>query len=114
MPERPPVRFDGRVAVITGAGRGLGEAYSRLLAARGASVVVHDAGVSLDGTGRDPAVADAVVAAITGAGGAAIASHEDLAEPEAAERIVDRAVSRFGRLDIVVSNAGLLAVRPIE
>jgi NAD(P)-dependent dehydrogenase (short-subunit alcohol dehydrogenase family) len=108
------VRFDGRVAVVTGAGRGLGEAYARLLAARGASVVVHDAGVSLDGTSPDPAVADAAVAAIAGAGGTAVACHEDLALPEAAERIVDLAVSRFGRLDAVISNAGLLAVRPIE
>jgi len=68
------IRFDGRVAVVTGAGRGLGAAYARGLAARGAEVVVHDAGVGRAGEGGDPTVADAVVAEIRAAGGTAIAS----------------------------------------
>jgi NAD(P)-dependent dehydrogenase (short-subunit alcohol dehydrogenase family) len=108
------VRFDGRVAVVTGAGRGLGAAYARLLATLGAAVVVHDAGVALDGTGSDPSVADAVVASIVAVGGTAVASHEDLARPAAAELLIDLALARFGRIDALVNNAGLLVVRPIE
>jgi len=108
------IRFDGQVAVVTGAGRGLGAAYARLLAGRGAAVVVHDAGVALDGTAPDPRVADAVVESIRAAGGTALASHEDLSDPSAAHRVVGAAIEMFGRLDALISNAGLLAVRPIE
>lgn len=108
------IRFDGQVAVVTGAGRGLGAAYARLLASRGAAVLVHDAGVALDGTSPDPGVADGVVASIRAAGGTAVASHEELADPDAADRVIRTAVEVFGRLDAVISNAGLLSVRPIE
>jgi NAD(P)-dependent dehydrogenase (short-subunit alcohol dehydrogenase family) len=70
------VRFDGQVAIVTGAGRGLGAAYARLLAGRGAAVVVHDAGVAADGSGFDPAVADTVVREIMSRGGTAVGCHE--------------------------------------
>jgi NAD(P)-dependent dehydrogenase (short-subunit alcohol dehydrogenase family) len=102
------IRFDDQVALVTGAGRGLGAAYARALASRGAAVVVHDAGVEQDGSGGDPAVADAVVADIVAARGTAVASHENLEHEGAGARIVEDAVERFGRLDIVIQNAGLV------
>lgn len=109
-----PIRFDDQVAVVTGAGRGLGAAYARLLASRGAQVVVHDAGVALDGTGADRAVADAVVADIEGRGGTAAACYEDLAAPGAGDRVVAFAFDRFAGIDAVISNAGFLSPTPIE
>jgi len=98
------IRFDGRVALVTGAGRGLGAAYARALAARGASVVVHDAGVEVDGSGGDPSVAEAVAGEIGG-----MASIENLESEEGCRRAVEAAVERFGRLDVVIHSAGLLA-----
>ena len=80
------IRFDGQVALVTGSGRGLGRAYARLLAARGARVVVHDAGLDMTGSAPDPAVADAVEAEIRAAGGAAAATHENLESRAAARR----------------------------
>ena len=108
------IRFDGQVAVVTGAGRGLGAAYARLLAARGASVVVHDAGVAQDGSGFDPSIADGVAAAITAEGGTAVACHENLSDPAAPGRIVELALDRFGRLDILVHNAGLVIFASLD
>jgi NAD(P)-dependent dehydrogenase (short-subunit alcohol dehydrogenase family) len=108
------IRFDDRIALVTGAGRGLGAAYARALASRGATVIVHDAGVELDGSGGDPAVADGVVAEIAAAGGAAAASYENLEDEDAGARIVEQALERFGRLDIVVQNAGLVVWEELE
>jgi NAD(P)-dependent dehydrogenase (short-subunit alcohol dehydrogenase family) len=97
------VHFDGRVVLVTGAGRGLGAAYARAFAARGASVVVHDAGVEMDGTGGDPTIADAVAREIGG-----VACMENLETEEGCRRTIDFALDRFGRLDVVVHNAGLV------
>jgi NAD(P)-dependent dehydrogenase (short-subunit alcohol dehydrogenase family) len=108
------IRFDDRVALVTGAGRGLGAAYARALAERGATVVVHDAGVEPDGSGGEPAVADAVVEEIAAAGGTAVASYENLEDGAAGARIVEQAVERFGRLDVVIQNAGLVIWEELE
>jgi NAD(P)-dependent dehydrogenase (short-subunit alcohol dehydrogenase family) len=101
------IRFDGQAALVTGAGRGLGASYA--LAARGARVLVHDAGVEADGSGGDPSVADAVVREIQSAGGSAEACYENLESEEACRRIVEAALERLGRLDVVIQNAGLVA-----
>jgi NAD(P)-dependent dehydrogenase (short-subunit alcohol dehydrogenase family) len=108
------IAFDGQVAVVTGAGRGLGAAHARLLAGLGAAVVVADAGVGLGGEESDPAAADAVVADITGSGGTAVACYEDLTQPGACERVIDFAIAKLGRLDVLISNAGLLTWTAIE
>lgn len=108
------IRFDGQVIIVTGAGRGLGAAYARLFAARGGTVVVHDAGVAPDGSGFDPSVADAVAWDITAAGGIAAACCENLQDAVACARIVEFAVDRFGRLDGLVHNAGLVVFASLE
>ena len=108
------IRFDDRVALVTGAGRGLGAAYARQLAALGAAVVVHDAGVEPDGSGGDPTVADAVAAEITTVGGTAVAAYENLEDGEAGERLVERALQTFGRLDVVIHNAGLVVWEELQ
>jgi NAD(P)-dependent dehydrogenase (short-subunit alcohol dehydrogenase family) len=101
-------RFDGRVAVVTGAGRGIGRAHARLLADRGASVVVNDLGGSMQGEGADDEPATAVVAEIVAAGGAAVVDTNDVAGTEGAQALVATAVERFGRVDILVNNAGII------
>jgi NAD(P)-dependent dehydrogenase (short-subunit alcohol dehydrogenase family) len=108
------IRFDGQVALVTGSGRGLGAAYARALAGRGAAVVVHDAGVDADGTGADPGPADAVVAQIEAAGGTAVACYENLEAEEACLASVAFARERFGRLDVVIQNAGLNVWEQLE
>ncbi|MGB3321390.1 MAG: SDR family NAD(P)-dependent oxidoreductase [Mycolicibacterium fortuitum] len=100
------LRFDERVAVITGAGRGLGREYALLLASRGAKVVVNDPGGSLTGDGSDAAPAQQVVDEITTAGGEAIAVTDSVATAEGGQAIIDKAVERFGRIDILIHNAG--------
>jgi NAD(P)-dependent dehydrogenase (short-subunit alcohol dehydrogenase family) len=102
------ISFDGQVAIVTGAGRGLGRAYALELAGRGARVVVNDTGGDMAGDGVDPSVADAVVAEIDAAGGTAAASHESVATPEGGEAIVRTALDAFGRVDVLITNAGIL------
>ncbi len=102
----PELRFDGRVAVITGAGRGLGRAYALLLASRGAKVVVNDPGVSMKGDATEADPAEAVVAEIRKAGGEAIASTASVATPEGGKAIIDAALNAWGRIDILIHNAG--------
>jgi NAD(P)-dependent dehydrogenase (short-subunit alcohol dehydrogenase family) len=106
--------FEAQTVVVTGAGRGLGRLYALDLAARGASVVVNDLGGSMGGIGSDETVADAVVAEIEAAGGRAVASHESVTSPEAGQAIVDLAVDTYGRLDAVVSNAGIFHTTPFD
>jgi len=108
------IDFTGQVAVVTGAGRGLGRLYAIELARRGASVVVNDLGGTMHGDGADPSVADQVVEEIERAGGVAVASHHSVDSPEAGEAIVRTAVDRFGRLDAVVSNAGIFNSVPFD
>jgi 3-hydroxyacyl-CoA dehydrogenase/3a,7a,12a-trihydroxy-5b-cholest-24-enoyl-CoA hydratase len=99
------LRFEGKVAIVTGAGSGLGRSHALLLARRGAKVVVNDLGGSTRGDGKSDAAADRVVEEIARAGGEAIANHDSV---EDGARIVKAAVERFGRVDIVVNNAGIL------
>lgn len=100
------LRFDNRVAVITGAGRGLGRAYAELLAARGAKVVVNDLGGSLQGHGNNAGPAQEVVDAIRAAGGDAIANTDSVATEAGGKAIIQAALDHYGRIDIVIHNAG--------
>ena len=100
--------FDGKVAIITGAGGGLGREHALMMASRGALVVVNDLGGAVDGTGSDKGAADRVVDEIKAAGGEAVADTNSVATPEGGAAIVQTAVEAFGRIDIVVNNAGIL------
>jgi NAD(P)-dependent dehydrogenase (short-subunit alcohol dehydrogenase family) len=102
------LRFDDRVAVITGAGRGLGRAYALLLASRGAKVVVNDPGGSLKGEGDDAGPAEEVVREIKAAGGEAVACTESVATPAGGKAIIDAAMDTWGRIDILIHNAGIV------
>ena len=102
------ISFDGRVAVVTGAGGGLGRTYALELAARGAAVVVNDLGGSVDGKGGDHTAAQKVVDEITAKGGEAVPNFDSVSTPEGGASIVRTAVDRFGKLDVVINNAGFL------
>jgi NAD(P)-dependent dehydrogenase (short-subunit alcohol dehydrogenase family) len=102
------VDYTDRVAVVTGAGGGLGREHALLLASLGAAVVVNDIGGDVHGAGSAPGAAQVVADEIAAAGGVAVADDHSVADPEAAAAIVERAVSEFGRIDVVVNNAGIL------
>lgn len=104
----PSPTLEGRVAVITGAGRGIGREHALLFAREGAKVVVNDLGGANDGSGADAGPAQEVVDEIVAAGGEAVANADDIATWDGAERLVAQAVDAFGRLDVVVNNAGIL------
>ncbi len=100
--------LDNKVAIITGAGGGLGEAYARLFASEGASVVVNDLGGPRDGSGKDATMAEKIVASIKEAGGKAVANGSDISTMEGGEALFNDAIKAFGKVDILVNNAGIL------
>jgi NAD(P)-dependent dehydrogenase (short-subunit alcohol dehydrogenase family) len=106
--------LSGKVALVTGGGRGIGREHCRLLAERGASVVVSDLGVDLDGSGGDPSVSEQVAAEVRGAGGEAIGVDADISTFAGGARAVEAAVDTFGSIDIVINNAGIAGGSPIE
>ena len=103
-----PITFDGRVAIVTGSGGGLGRTYAIELARRGARVVVNDLGGSVDGTGESRSAADAVVDEIVEAGSEAVANYDSVSTPDGGASIVPPAIDTFGTVDIVINNAGIL------
>src|SRR5215469_12699627 len=102
------IRFDGKVVIVTGAGGGLGRAHALELARRGAKVVVNDLGGSVDGTGGNSAAAEAVVKEITDAGGTAIANGASVSDDAGVAHLVDQVMGKWGRVDILIANAGIL------
>jgi NAD(P)-dependent dehydrogenase (short-subunit alcohol dehydrogenase family) len=108
------ISMDGRVAVVTGAGRALGRAYALLLAERGAKVLVNDLGTEIDGRGKNTAVAEDVVEEIRAAGGMAVADASDVSDPAGGAALIDNALNAFGRIDAVIANAGIHATAPFE
>jgi NAD(P)-dependent dehydrogenase (short-subunit alcohol dehydrogenase family) len=107
------VRFDDRVAVITGAGGGLGKAYAMLLASRGAKVVVNDLGGSFDGVGADTRAAQLVVDEIKASGGEATPNYNSVSDWESAQQIIQTAIDAYGKIDILINNAGILRDKSI-
>src|ERR1700727_1963133 len=105
--------LEGRVSIVTGAGRGIGASVARLLAAEGAQVVVNDLGVSVDGTGADKSPAQQVVDDIKAAGGEAVVNADDVADFQSGEAIIRQAIDTYGRLDVLVNVAGILRDRMI-
>ena len=103
-----PITFDGRVAIVTGAGGGLGREYALELARRGARVVVNDLGGTVDGTGASTSAADVVVEEIAASGGEAVANYDSVSTRDGGEAITQTALDAFGTVDIVVNNAGIL------
>ena len=103
--------LDGRIAIITGAGRGIGREYALLFAAEGAKVVVNDLGGTLDGSGDDCSAAQQVVDEIKAAGGEAVANHDDVTDWEGGKRLIDTAIETYGDLHVLVNNAGILRDR---
>ncbi len=112
MTER--ISLDGKVAVVTGAGRGLGRAYVELLAERGARVVVNDLGTDVSGAGRDPTIAEQVAGLIRRRGGEAIADDGDVSTPEGGRDLIGTTIQRFGRIDLLVNNAGICGSQLFE
>jgi NAD(P)-dependent dehydrogenase (short-subunit alcohol dehydrogenase family) len=108
------LRFDGKVAIVTGAGGGLGKSHALLLASRGARVVVNDLGGSVTGEGSDTSAAEQVVSEITAQGGEAVADANSVATPDGGAAIVANAMDSFGRVDIVINNAGILRDKNFE
>lgn len=108
------VSLTGRVALVTGGGRGLGAAYARELALRGAAVVIHDSGTTPDGTGTDPTPANTIAAELREAGARAQACTADASTPHGGRAAVDLAINTFGRLDVVVANAGTIHSDALE
>ena len=108
------IEFNGQAVIVTGAGRGLGRLYALDLAQRGASVLVNDVGVTMHGEGADSSVADRVVTEITSLGGIAVASHDSVDSERGGAAIVDQALEEFGRIDAVVSNAGIFDTLPFD
>ena len=106
-------RLDGRVAIVTGAGRGIGRSVARLLASEGASVVVNDLGAEMDGSGKDAGPAQQVVTEIAEAGGKAVVNGADISDFDAAENLVAGTIEQFGRLDVLVNVAGILRDRMV-
>ncbi|NPV60333.1 MAG: SDR family oxidoreductase [Actinobacteria bacterium] len=102
------IRFDDRVAVVTGAGGGLGREYALLLASRGAKVVVNDLGGAMDGTGSGTTAAEQVVKEIKDAGGEAVPNYDSVADWESAQNIIKTAIDAYGKIDILINNAGIL------
>jgi NAD(P)-dependent dehydrogenase (short-subunit alcohol dehydrogenase family) len=108
------LRFDDRVVIVTGAGRGLGRAYAGFLAEHGARVVVNDLGSSMTGDGADRSTAEEVVAEIAQSGGVAVANTDSVATAEGAQGIVDTALESFGRVDALINNAGIVVYKQFD